>query len=173
MRHIIHKIKTERCILPTPCSFSIPEQWVQKPNASLKKSLLPAHIVDNEVRAYFKCGKEKYQFESQEQYYENLSTSYYGITCKRSGWDCLRHYEIAAAGTVPCFRGLNSKPAECAPHGLTEHNCVIYRDAKDLDTQLNAISDTQYHKLLEGAHEWVSEHTTKQAAKRFLGALKS
>jgi len=37
---------------------------------------------------------------------------------KRGGWDCLRHYEIAAAGAVPCVRQLEGKPSSCAPHGL-------------------------------------------------------
>ncbi len=173
IRRILRKIKVGQYIVPKSCSFSIPEQWIQKPNVSHKKSLLPAHIVDSEVREFFECGQEKYQFESQKDYYDNLSTSYYGITSKRSGWDCLRHYEIAAAGTVPCFRGLNSKPAECAPHGLNPTNCVIYRDAKDLDAQLKAISEKHYLELQDGAHEWVKQNTTKQAAKRLLGALES
>ena len=37
--------------------------------------------------------------------------SRFGVTTKKSGWDCMRHYELAASGCVPCFRDLEEKPA--------------------------------------------------------------
>jgi hypothetical protein len=83
----------------------------------------------------------------------------------------MRHYEIAANGTVPCFRNLDRKPAQCAPHGLTEENCVPYRDYADLVRKLDAIDDERYAALQAGALAWARANTTRRRAREFLGVL--
>ena len=71
----------------------------------------------------------------------DLARSRFAITTRRGGWDCLRHYEIAAAGAVPCFRQLEAKPARCAPHGLRPgSNCLSYHDWPDLRRQVAGIT---------------------------------
>jgi hypothetical protein len=49
-----------------------------------------------------------YSFSSTEEheYKRSYRMSYYAHTQKKSGYDCLRHYEILASGTVPWFGGL-------------------------------------------------------------------
>ena len=42
-----------------------------------------------------------YAFDDEADYYADLQQSRFGITVKRAGWDCLRHYEQAANGCVP------------------------------------------------------------------------
>ena len=56
-----------------------------------------------------------YAFEDEHAYYEDLRRARYGITVKRAGWDCLRHYELAANGCVPCFRALRRQAAALRP----------------------------------------------------------
>ena len=160
-------------IKPIPCSFSIPKQWIRKPNRGKKHKLLPTHVVDAEVRECFQLGSSNYAFLEQTDYFDDLAQSRFGITTKRAGWDCLRHYEIAAAGTVPCFRDLNKKPVECSPHGLNTSNCIAYHTAEDLAVRLSAIDDSEYDALLQASHQWVLEHTTTREAERFLDQLES
>ena len=77
----------------------------------------------------------------ENQYYSDLQQSKFGITVKRGGWDCHRHYEIAANGAVICFRDLASKPQSCAPHGLNTSNTIIYNSVEDLKRQVEKLSD--------------------------------
>src|SRR5204863_8665429 len=91
---------------------------------SAKANLLPRHIVDPEVRARVAGASAAYAFDSEADYYADLQRARFGITTRRSGWDCLRHYEIAANGAVPCFRDLTLKASTCAPHGLGDDNSV-------------------------------------------------
>jgi hypothetical protein len=100
-----------------PISFSIPEEKIVK-SLPIKTKLFPRHIVDAEVASKVEGSLTSYAFESETEYYADLQASKFGITTKRSGWDCLRHYEIAANGCVPCFRNLDKKPSTCAPPRL-------------------------------------------------------
>ena len=89
-------------------------------------------------------------FEREQDYYADLQQARFGITVKRAGWDCLRHYELAANGCVPCFRDLESKPPRCAPHGLDESNCVPYRDYDELMARLEGIDERAYRSPAAG-----------------------
>ena len=105
-------------------SFSIPEEKIIE-SLPVKTKLFPKHIVDEEVAAKVEGSFTKYAFENEKDYYADLQASKYGITTKRSGWDCMRHYEIAANGAVICFKDLDKKPETCAPHGLIP-GCKLY-----------------------------------------------
>ncbi|KAJ1454428.1 hypothetical protein M885DRAFT_521666 [Pelagophyceae sp. CCMP2097] len=39
----------------------------------------------------------------EAEYKRAYRGAYFGLTKKKSGWDCLRHYEIVASGSVPLF----------------------------------------------------------------------
>ncbi len=121
------------------------------------------------------CGLHtSYAFVSEDAYYDDLAASRYAVTTKRGGWDCLRHYEIAAAGAVPCFRELEIKPSACAPHGLQPGvNCVSYQDWPDLQVQLDSLDadPIQYEALLKASGDWVRQHTTMASAQRLLDSL--
>ena len=52
-----------------------------------------------------------YIYQSEEPYYKDYQRSYFGITCKKAGWDCMRHYEILANGCIPYFIDLD----QCHP----------------------------------------------------------
>ncbi len=158
--------------LPNPknfryISFSIPEEKITK-KLPLKTKLFPRHIVDPEVGKNVKDSSINYAFDSEDDYYADLQASKFGITMKRSGWDCLRHYEIAANGTVPCFRDLDKKPQTCAPHGLDESNCIIYHSYDDLINKIESMDDLEYEKLQSSSLEWVKKNTTLKRAEVLL-----
>ena len=51
-----------------------------------------------------------YIYNNQDEYYNDYAISYYGVTYKKGGWDCLRHYEILMNGCMPFFPGLQECP---------------------------------------------------------------
>ncbi|NEP53643.1 MAG: glycosyltransferase family 1 protein [Moorea sp. SIO3C2] len=159
-------------LLPAPknfrkISFSIPEEKIVE-NLPKKTKLFPKHIVDKEVASNIDGSLTAYAFDNEKDYYADLQASKFGITTKRSGWDCLRHYEIAANGCVPCFRDLDKKPSTCAPHGLNGSNCIIYHNYADLIKQINSISEQQYLELQLASLDWARKNTTIQRAKQLL-----
>jgi hypothetical protein len=149
-------------------AFSIPESKLVSAIPP-KNKLFGSHIVDPEVSAKVNGSKLGYAFTTEADYYHDLQQSRYGITTKRAGWDCLRHYEIAANGCVPCFRNLHLKPDTCAPHGLVDGvNCLNYTSYEDLMRRLGEIDETRYQLLAQGALAWARENTCQRAAERVL-----
>ncbi|MGO9960304.1 MAG: glycosyltransferase family 1 protein [Solirubrobacteraceae bacterium] len=150
-----------------PISFSIPPAKILAA-APPKDQDFPRHVVDAELAALV-GGQTGYAFATESEYRADLARSRFGITTKRAGWDALRHYEIAASGTVPCFRDLQRKPATCAPFGLNDGNCLVYRDADDLLARVAGIGEGEYRVLQEGALAWARANTTTRRARELLG----
>jgi hypothetical protein len=149
-------------------SFSSPAAKIRGGEPAAKTREFATHCVDPEVGAALGL-PSAYAFSGEAAYYADLAASRFAITTRRGGWDCLRHYEIAAAGAVPCFRQLEAKPARCAPHGLVPGiNCLSYHDWPDLRRQVAGITPEAYDRLWRGARQWVGEHTTSAAARRLL-----
>lgn len=152
-------------------SFSIPAEKLLTEPAPPKRRLFASHVVDPEVAARLGVGTS-YAFSDEAAYYADLQASRYGITVKRAGWDCLRHYEQAANSCVPCFRDLDRKPPRCAPHGLDDTNSVCYRDFDELMRRVEAIDDAQYASLRAGALAWARANTTVRRAEQFLAGCR-
>ncbi len=84
-----------------PISFSVPKSKILK-------------TVDNNptnIIAPLIPGKSKtYIYNTEEDYYKMYQKSIFGITYKKTGWDCLRHYEILMNGCIPLFLDIESCP---------------------------------------------------------------
>lgn len=161
------RIGPSRKILPL--AFSIPQDNLVE-TVPEKTQRFPAHIVDEEVSSRLGA-QTSYAFDTEADYYADLRSSRFGITTKRAGWDCMRHYELAASATIPCFRDLSKKPGSCAPHGLIPGvNCIEYRNADDLFAQLDALSPEHERRLAEGTLSWARANTTRSRALEFLAA---
>jgi hypothetical protein len=78
-----------------PISFGFPEDRIQLP---LNKVRAVAPLVPGNLETYI-------YFEETE-YYKQYNQSLFGITTKKNGWDCLRHYEILGAQCIPWFLDL-------------------------------------------------------------------
>ncbi|QNG28973.1 glycosyltransferase family 1 protein [Synechococcus sp. LTW-R] len=156
-----------------PTSFSIPADKIRPLDFAIKKQRIASHCVDPEVAKA--CGLHtSYAFDSENAYYDDLALSRFAVTTKRGGWDCLRHYEIAAAGALPCVRQLETKPVTCAPHGLQAGlNCLSYQHWPDLQEQMSALEahPEVFHRLLHASQRWVRHHTTRNSALRLLDAV--
>jgi hypothetical protein len=155
-----------------PISFSIPEQKIRDSQPQ-KTQLFQTHVQCsvayelNEVED--NCTNEPI-FESESNYYEDISASKYGITMKKGGWECMRHYEIAANWTVPCFYNLLQKPSECAPHGLRDlENCIVFSDARELKQKIEYVERNGIYEILqENAVKWVKKNTCRRKAQYVL-----
>ena len=150
-----------------PLAFSIPESLISSRLPS-KNQLFPSHIVDRDLS--IKLGASaNYVFADEQSYRSDLASSRFGITTRRAGWDCLRHYEIAAAGAVICFRDLGQKPMSCAPHGLIDGlNCISYGSSAELLTRINALNVQEEFELQNAALAWAKSSSTKNRAIQLL-----
>lgn len=151
-----------------PISFSIPESKIIKSIPEKKKDFA-AHCVDPEVAERIPGCKTSYAFQDEAEYYADLQASRFAITTKRAGWDCLRHYEIAANGCVPCFRDLDRKPSTCAPHGLQDEvNCISYHSPRNLFERIGSLADERIETIQKNALAWAHSNSSTKIAERLV-----
>lgn len=79
-----------------PISFAIP---TCKVNFNKNKTRNMAFITPLDLSTYI--------YDKESDYYNDYSQSRFGITCRKGGWDCMRHYEILANGCLPVFIDIN------------------------------------------------------------------
>ena len=75
--------------------------------------------------------KSTYIYDTEETYYKQYAESMFGVTMKKNGWDCVRHYEIMANACVPLFLGLDQCP----------ENIMTTLPKKDLIAILKIVQD--------------------------------
>lgn len=153
-------------------SFSIPKSKLRyEPLPKTKTFATHAQCKEAykipEVRQQCRDG---YAFTDESDYYEDIGSSEYAFTMKKCGWECMRHYEIAANQTVPCFYKLHSKPAHCAPHGLIDmKNVVAFNSARELQRKIDHIRENKlYPELQANTFAWACEHTCDRIAEKIL-----
>ena len=115
--------------------------------------------------------RESYAFDEERDYYDDIASAQYAFTMKKCGWECMRHYEIAANHTVPCFYRLDAKPRYCAPHGLVDmKNAVAFKTARELQAKLAHIREQNLYPTLQAnAFRWACENTCDRMVTRMLG----
>ncbi len=112
----LHPDKIDKCVyfkreiqemLPGlhPISFAMP---IEKTNALYREKV-------NLIAPMDPRNKASYIYNDEKSYYEQYAESLFGITMKKNGWDCVRHYEIIANNCIPLFLDIDG----CPPHILT------------------------------------------------------
>jgi hypothetical protein len=84
-----------------PIGFAIPEcKIVNKipEKKQLLSSLIPGVL-------------STYKYQTEESYREEYKQSLFALTCRKAGWDCMRHYEILACGSIPLFVDIQRIPS--------------------------------------------------------------
>lgn len=121
---------------PLPISFKFPQ--------SVFKSI-PIH---DKCRILATCDPRfinTYVFTSEADYYTEYSQSLFAFTTQKSGWDCLRHYEILACNCLPVFPGVETMPATTMhewDRGLQREVNALWHDVsntvcRDIDQYLS------------------------------------
>jgi hypothetical protein len=83
--------------VPFPISFSVSEKKIISEIPKKDKDF--AQVIPGNLGTYI--------FTEEHDYYRDYQRSYFAITRRKGGWDCLRHYEILANGCIPYFVDLN------------------------------------------------------------------
>ena len=82
-----------------PISFAIP---TSKVNFNKNKTKDFSHITP--------LDKQTYIYKNEADYYKDYNDARFGVTLKKAGWDCMRHYEILGNGCIPYFLYLDKCP---------------------------------------------------------------
>lgn len=134
-----------------PIHFAIPECKIT--NNKLPKTQDYGSVIP---------GQGGYKFDIEQEYYDDYNKSYFGVTMKKAGWDCMRHYEILANNCIPYFTDLE----ECPHRTLTNLPKELLLEAKEL---ANNFDEQKYFLILNELFEYTKQHlTTKQLAQYIL-----
>jgi hypothetical protein len=135
-----------------PITFALPTNKLCTPNK-------------NKTQEYATCipgQPETYIFKSEQPYYEDYQKSYYGVTMKKAGWDCMRHYEILGNYCMPYFIGLE----DCPKDTLTNFPKELLLEGRELT---NNFDESKYFRILDEIFEYTKTNlTTKSLAKYIL-----
>lgn len=89
-----------------PIPYSIPSEYIVTDEYPMSKDQLWSAVIPGDRSNYV------YNYTQEAEYYRQYQRSYFAKTCKKSGWDSLRHYEILANGCIPHFPGLRDCPKD-------------------------------------------------------------
>lgn len=140
--------------------FSIPSEYVVDDDDPTPKTDMLAI-----TRASFVANiNEPYRFgpSDEQEYLQQFKRAYFAKTMKRGGWDCLRHYEIMAAGCIPLFINLD----KCSPYTLVSLPREIILKTDPSEQYL--LDREKYKELRLSMLKWVREKCTAEAVLRNL-----
>ena len=148
-----------------PIQFGIPMEKFRK--ISTCKNRVMSRVMP-------RGASEKYIYSNEEEYYQDYSESLFGLTKKKGGWDCLRHYEIIAAGAIPYFWGFEKCPSSMMtrwPWSLQAEANYLQDRIRSLD-QVSGRLGEHYWSLLEEFRSYAMQNlTTLSIAKHVLGIM--
>lgn len=150
---------------PFPLQFSIPACKVIRQIP--KKDQDFAYLIPGQLETYI--------YDSESAYYQDYQRSYFGVTCKKLGWDCMRHYEILANGCIPYFLDLDScdlQTMHFLPRDLIKE-AMNLEGVSLLKIDHEKFDKSKYFKILKKLLEYTYKHlTTESMAKYFLETIK-
>lgn len=160
-----------------PTGFGIPRERILPIDFDKKDQLFqktaPSFSIfggENELGGGF----AHHKFDVENEYYDDLSRSWFGLTCKKGGWDCLRHYEIIASGALLLFRDYEKKPKKCSPQDMP---CFSYSSLDELNCIMNELvvnnkPTNGYIKMINNQRNWLySVGTTVSRAKYIVDTI--
>jgi len=147
-----------------PISFSIPEEKICK-NIDIS--------IKTKIEAFVKPlinRNQSYKYDKEEDYYNDLKTSFFSHTSKRNGWDALRHYEILANNCIPYFSDLNECPENILcffPKELIKESNKLYEKVKDLSIE-DFVTNYEYINEYTNILQKLMIHTKKNLTTKSL-----
>ena len=146
-----------------PISFAIPIEKLRKP---VEKIQPVAHCVAGDTSTYI--------YNTEDLYYHQYNEALLGVTMKKQGWDCLRHYEILASNCVPWFLNIEQCPqTTCTTlpkQELMQVNQLI--DRYGVEALMYGQPRNQYNDIAEAIrNHFVKYCTTTVLAKYILDSV--
>ncbi len=145
---------------PFPLQFSIPEEKIVREIPAKDRDF--AFIVPGQMQTYI--------YNTESDYYHDYQRSFFAITCKKGGWDCLRHYEILANGCIPYFLDLDS----CDPYTMPFLPKELIKEAMQLEgVSYLSIDHTKfdrakYFEILKKLLAYTREHLQCRAMAKYV-----
>jgi hypothetical protein len=137
-----------------PITFSIPKEKICKNNIKTK---ILSNLIPGDVTTYI--------YNTEDEYYNEYKQSYFAITKKKAGWDCMRHYEILANGCIPYFLNIEECPKNTMallPKELLIEAIILY-DKKFKNKNMNEITEedsNEYNILQSKLFEYTKNNLT-------------
>jgi hypothetical protein len=143
----------------------VPDRLVRPLDVTVKTQLHQTHVQDPEFTS-----ETGYKFTEEKDYYDDLARSFFGITMRKGGWDCMRHYELLAAGALVMFKHYDTKPAACAPQCPHFISCTDKQDFLKKAGRLvvDGRPTAEYHRILQAQLNWLLANATSTARARQL-----
>lgn len=114
--------------------------------------------------------RDTYVYQTEPEYYAQYRKSYYALTFRKSGWDCMRHYEIIAAGCMPFFTDIDDLPKETMqtfPRELVKRAMALRGvDGSAMTIDWALFDKKAYFELLGQLLAYAREHLTCAAMAR-------
>jgi hypothetical protein len=104
---------------------------------------------------------ETYIFKTEQSYYEDYQKSYYGVTMKKAGWDCMRHYEILGNYCMPYFMGLE----DCPKDTLANFPKELLMEARNLAENFD---ESNFFSILDQVYKHTKQYLTTKALAEYL-----
>ena len=144
-----------------PIAFSIPEEKIVD-NIQSKTKLLSS-LIPGDTSTYI--------YDNETDYYNEYKQSMFAITIKKAGWDCMRHYEILANGTIPYFPDIEKCPPNTMallPKNLIIEGNSLYNKYQN-QTTCSQEDMNDCHNLINRLLDYTRNHlTTNKMAKYIL-----
>lgn len=135
-----------------PISFGIPESQLIKENP--KKEKIFADIIPGRI--------ETYKYDNEQDYYYDYAISYYGMTWKKSQWNCMRHLEILANKCIPYFPDIE----DCPPLTMINFPKEVFKETNKYARRYEI--HPFYNELNEYLFDYTKNNlTTKKIVERF------
>lgn len=156
-----------------PMNLAIPSSKVRDINLDLK-----TQIVQSTAPPYSRFGsqvlgvpgRDLYIFDKEEDYYDDMAKSWFGLSCPKGSWDALRNYEIIAAGAVLLFRDFDKKPEFCSPIHIP---AISYSTPQQLTAIIESLlpggnPSQEYTDILHQQREWLLENAIEEKLGEYL-----
>ena len=144
-----------------PISFSIPaSKLCYDPVVKIKS--------ESYINPY---DKSTYIYTNEQDYYNDYRESAFAYTCRKGGWDCLRHYEIVGNKCLPYFMDYDGKP----PYTMINWPSELQAEANSLYRSWD--DDPDYHwdrivKLTNAFFDYTCNNLTcEKVAEKMLNRL--
>jgi len=135
-----------------PISFSIP---TSKINFNKNKVKDDAYITP--------LNRSTYIYSNEKDYYNDYSEARFGVTVKKAGWDCMRHYEIMCNGCIPLFLDID----KCPSLTMTDFPKQLCLDALRLYNEEGPVK--AYEELIDRFEDhFTMNNTTTRVAEKFI-----
>jgi hypothetical protein len=108
-----------------------------------------------------------YKYETESEYYQSYAESYFAPTMRKSGFCCLRHYEILANWTMPYFRMIDAMPPTIMTR-FPKTECNIIRQLIEHSPEGCDSAIDFYDRIIEKVMKHVRENLTTEAIAKYV-----